>query len=536
MFLFSNTQSTQSTMSTQGKVCFICTDKFTERLRMEVKCPGCGSSWCLQCIKAYILTEREGDENKIVCFNTECRREFDLDFLSSFLSADFIKKYVLPKITNAHKAHQYALMGETQHYMKHLVEMKEWRTGIRDIGYGIIDELKQRIRDVQFNIQTTKPVYDKSKLKGNIFKCPTSSCRGHVSINGECGLCNKRFCTECMELEEEGHVCKKETLESLKMIRENSKPCPHCNMFISKIDGCNQMWCFNCKGFWDWSSGKKIEIVTRTQIHNPEFLRHERENLGANIRVDLLPCDTVPDTAWKYSDDLLKSNFIRNHFGNYSYATYVYDPIHKSNNWLRCYEQKEDRYLKSRIKYLEGKMTKKDFEKKIQQLKLMEIKDNKMAEFLHEFIVQKRNIIRNFLDISEVFVKYEKDIHGKSLYQSGIFLGFVKLYITIKENYNLDLYYSDLIKKLHSKYGYKTSFSFVEYSNLRKTIRDIYCKMQNWEPSYFSIKEDRHYKHIILWKEEWNASPENLDKFIEENKISTMVDPRNKESWYHSIV
>ena len=107
--------------------CVICASKFTLEVRKEIKCQKCGFPICLKCLKTDIKTVRE-DENRILCFDPECKTEFDLDFLSDILSADFIKKFVMPKKSQAHKSEQYALMGETQHYMKHLVAEKECKT------------------------------------------------------------------------------------------------------------------------------------------------------------------------------------------------------------------------------------------------------------------------------------------------------------------------------------------------------------------------------------------------------------------------
>ena len=316
-------------------------------------------------------------------------------------------------------------------------------------------------------------------------------------------------------------------------MKENSKPCPHCNMFISKIDGCNQMWCFNCKGFWDWGTGKKIDIVARTQIHNPDFLRYERENLGSNIRTDLRPCDNAPDTVWRFNELFRKSNLLCVHFGKMPYIHYMYDALYKSNLWIADYERKGDRYLNTRIKYLEGKITKEQFEKKIQQSKLVEIKDNKMAELLYQYRVQKKIILRNFLDISLVFVNYETGVHKREKIEIGLFLGFVKLYIAIKENHSLDVYYMRLIKNLHYKYGYKTSFSFEGYTYINKRDTEFYGRMRSWEPHFFFKEVGLVPSCKNIWKYEWCVAPEKLDKFIEDNKISMIVNPEDNRSWYH---
>lgn len=60
------------------------------------------------------------------------------------------------------------------------------------------------------------------------------------------------------------------------MIRKESKPCPKCGVRISKIDGCDQMWCVECKTAFCWKTG---EIETRN-IHNPHYFQFLRERGG----------------------------------------------------------------------------------------------------------------------------------------------------------------------------------------------------------------------------------------------------------------
>ena len=114
-----------------------------------------------------------------------------------------------------------------------------------------------------------------------IMPCSNTDCRGYLSSHYKCNLCNFHTCSKCFELiglskEESGHQCKEENVASAEFIKKQSKPCPCCGTRISKIDGCDQMWCTQCHKAFSWNTGK---IVTGV-IHNPHFYQYQRENGG----------------------------------------------------------------------------------------------------------------------------------------------------------------------------------------------------------------------------------------------------------------
>jgi hypothetical protein len=64
------------------------------------------------------------------------------------------------------------------------------------------------------------------------------------------------------------HECKKENIESLRELKRDCKQCPQCTIWISKIDGCNQMFCTECITPFDWTTCK---VIKRTFFHNPHY-------------------------------------------------------------------------------------------------------------------------------------------------------------------------------------------------------------------------------------------------------------------------
>jgi hypothetical protein len=130
-----------------------------------------------------------------------------------------------------------------------------------------------------------------------IMPCPLGDCKGFMSKQYKCGMCNGKICSKChvkLDDKNEEHECNKDMVESVKLINAETKPCPKCGARIHKINGCDQMWCISCKTAFSWNTGK---IVVGERIHNPEYYRWMRDN---NIQLpreeDHYNCERLPST------------------------------------------------------------------------------------------------------------------------------------------------------------------------------------------------------------------------------------------------
>ena len=100
-----------------------------------------------------------------------------------------------------------------------------------------------------------------------IAACPTESCRGFLSTAYKCGTCASQFCSGCREPKGGEHVCDPALVATIAAIVKDSRPCPRCGTAISKVSGCDQMYCTQCDTPFSYERGTVINGI----IHNPHY-------------------------------------------------------------------------------------------------------------------------------------------------------------------------------------------------------------------------------------------------------------------------
>jgi hypothetical protein len=160
-----------------------------------------------------------------------------------------------------------------------------------------IDELRRRIKNVH---QGEVPVEEAgpSKPKQTFVRaCPVNDCRGFLSSAWKCGMCGVNVCAKCHEVKDKGklleHECKKENVETAKLLASETRPCPSCAAVISKVSGCDQMWCTQCHTAFSWKTGS---IVKSGVIHNPHYFEYMMKN-GKDVPRNPgdVPCGGLPN-------------------------------------------------------------------------------------------------------------------------------------------------------------------------------------------------------------------------------------------------
>ena len=316
--------------------CSVCIEKYSKNERSALKmvqCSSCEYHACKQCVKTYLL----GSTNEPHCMN--CRKRWDRDLQYELLGSSFINGEYRKHRKTVLFNNEIAQLPATQYYVDASIEQEGYEKKAKELASIKSDMRKDinRIAKAKWHIRRElmycnsihksglKQRYEKlkeerrqykykmpsiveeidlyqqkilecrlkkngvnktKKTESNGIKCPQDGCRGYVT-GKQCNICSNYLCRKCLVLidtedELKEHECDKETLETAQLIMKESKGCPSCGTRISKVSGCDQMWCPQCEVAFSWRTGERVNGV----IHNPhfyEYARRRQNNGNGNV-------------------------------------------------------------------------------------------------------------------------------------------------------------------------------------------------------------------------------------------------------------
>ena len=276
--------------------CSICISDFTTKMRKPVECP-CGYDVCIQCTKTYLLQSPKDPH----CMN--CNKGWTRDFQYKLFGSSFINGEYSKHRKDVLFEYEKARLVETQYFAEQLRLENQMKNEINDISEkerALIEQLnalKNKRYDITHSLRIvanninggTLPAKRDSQGKQPL-KCPKDDCKGYV-IDKVCGICNSRVCKKCIKIidnDDNDHVCNEDDLKTAQLILKESRPCPSCGTRISKVNGCDQMWCTQCHTAFSWRNGTVINGV----IHNPHFYQW-MQNGGTRGNQNRNPGDEV---------------------------------------------------------------------------------------------------------------------------------------------------------------------------------------------------------------------------------------------------
>ncbi len=269
--------------------CSICTEDISEEKIYKCKNEECNLEACIICYQKYLMESAFSPS----CMG--CKNEISLD--------DFVTLFPKKWRLNDYKQHtknilwskEQSLMNGSQSIIEDKHKVEEQKKIIIDLKENIqiekqkhkdlINKLKNDLennKEILYAMNGEDYMHTKNEYK---YKCPNAvKCNGSLNSKYECILCDSNFCRDCFDILDKNteieHICDEDKKKTIAEIKKNSKACPNCGTSISKVDGCDQIFCVSCGTAFSWNTGK----VENGIIHNPHAAKYFAANPEARER------------------------------------------------------------------------------------------------------------------------------------------------------------------------------------------------------------------------------------------------------------
>jgi hypothetical protein len=247
--------------------CTVCYNRM--RVVDDITCLHCSYSACRTCYTTYFMDESTPMPN---CM--KCHREFTRDFLNN----NFTQKFINTDLRDKHRKRiiqrELSLLPATQPTAEAVRRKSQVDAHIEKLKQELAFAMAESRELARFG--TSEQMVKTTHTYGR--KCPNEaeSCRGFLNPRWKCEMCSKYTCRDCHELigddKDASHECDPGRVETAKLIEHETKPCPKCFARITKIEGCDQMWCTACN---DCAFSYRTGAI-ETVIHNPHYAEYVR--------------------------------------------------------------------------------------------------------------------------------------------------------------------------------------------------------------------------------------------------------------------
>ena len=446
--------------------CSICCEKFNKSTHFKIECKTCENDnviACRTCCKKYLI------DNSINPKCMICKVEWDKEFLFDNFTKIFINKELKEIKENVLLEKEISKLPDTQEFaerMKLIRGLELQKKELYDVESKYLNKIRKikvQIRDINNSISLIRTSKE-SKVKDFTCKCPIDNCKGFLDNKYICGLCDNNICKKCMEIKNDDHECDEGQIETIKLLKKDTKSCPKCGQLIYKIDGCDQMWCPPCHTTFSWRTG----LIEEGQIHNPEYYRWMRANnetlprnprdipfdpcgnnvIGAQVFINILRTVMVPDRGIDQIEAVQLFNMHRV-VGHIDLLV----QINNENNTLLDTQQRD-----LRVSYLLNEITKDTWKSKLQ---IIDKKQEKEKNFINVWNLLKIIIIeyigkivenRNSLDLKQIICDIYKQNKKIIKYCNTSFEKIGKMYTCVYPGITIqfgtfDNYKKYLIKK-----------------------------------------------------------------------------------------
>jgi hypothetical protein len=279
----------------------VCFDAFNKSTRAPSECPYCHIKICRTCLQTYLLNDISDIPR---CVNTECGNGWERDFLDGEFTRSFrlttYKDHRETVLKDRERARLPATQEDAAAYRNAVILVDTTSSELKRIYAEIakltakqheLEARKWRAKQVQDTFGRTRmredgqiehvPAAAKKEHAAFVKPCPAPTCKGFLSTAWKCGLCELWTCPDCHELkgvarDDPGHTCDPDKVATVRLLSRDSRGCPKCGVTITKLEGCDQMFCTACNTGFSWRTGK----IADGPIHNPHYFAWLRTHGG----------------------------------------------------------------------------------------------------------------------------------------------------------------------------------------------------------------------------------------------------------------
>jgi len=333
-----------------------------------LSCPGCDFGACRRCIRTYLI----GLSEDACCMR--CRLPFTRKTVLSLTSLSFVKGPYSKRREEILFQREIAQMPSTQTAVE--ARIRERKDAKR------MDELRRQIRGMRDEIASIQRRRAENRDLANgtslVGRCATEGCKGFLLApkppllsdlsfspwgeegeEGEegrgvgleasllCKICEERTCPSCHGRWRKGHACEKGEVDTARLLASDSRRCPTCSVVIHRYEGCDQVFCVQCRTAFSYKTGRKVT----GPIHNPHYLdlRGRREEGMPRDPADI-PCGGRP-TAREIVNVACGTMDVQNDIYS-SYRLIIHmDDVERNQR----YAERRDENVSLRVSYMVGR-------------------------------------------------------------------------------------------------------------------------------------------------------------------------------------
>ena len=254
------------------KQCQVCCSDITKS-RPEVECPcdDCRYTCCQGCARRYLLDRAE------TAHCMACNKEYQREFAVVALGRNWYNTKYRQDRRRRLLEREIALLPEAAAHVP----------AIQAKNIAIEEEVKARaaVKAARVALQQAREAHDQAaRTRAHAldilptatekFKhpCPAEGCKGFVSSQWKCSVCNLWSCPKCREVigpdKDAPHTCDPDAVASVEEIKKTTRPCPDCKTPVEHRGGCSQMFCTQCGCWFNYNTGEREKGTFR---HNPHY-------------------------------------------------------------------------------------------------------------------------------------------------------------------------------------------------------------------------------------------------------------------------